>query len=148
MIGELDALDYQILTILQKNARTPFTQIAAVCNVSDATIHGRVHKMEAHGYIKQYSVILDEAKLGKPITAFILIRVDPSAVEAVCQQLVDVDDVDEVYEIHERYDVLIKVKGKDLDAVRDVLVQKIRSIPNIAGSEAYTIYKTWKRRNR
>ncbi|MHA2429187.1 MAG: Lrp/AsnC family transcriptional regulator [Candidatus Hermodarchaeia archaeon] len=142
---ELDAIDHQILTILKQNARTPFTHIAKLCNVSDATIHSRVQKMETHGYIKQYSLMLNEAMLGKPVTAFILIRVDPSTVEAVCQQLINVDDVDEVYEIHERYDVLVKVKGKNLDAVRDVLVQKIRSIPNIAGSEAYTIYKTWKK---
>lgn len=142
---ELDALDHQILAILQKNARTPFTHIAKLCNVSDATIHSRVQKMESHGHIKQYSLVLNEAMLGKSVTAFILIRVNPSTVETVCQQLIDVDDVDEVYEIHERYDVLIKVKGKDLNAVRNVLVQKIRSIPNIAGSEAYTIYKTWKK---
>jgi Lrp/AsnC family transcriptional regulator for asnA, asnC and gidA len=145
MTVELDTLDHQILTILQENARTPFTRIAELCNVSDATVHTRVNKMETQGVIKQYSLVLDEGKLGNPVHAFILIRVDPSRVEDVCQQLADVDDVDEVYEIHERYDVLVKVKGENLNALRNILVQQIRSLPHIAGSEAYTIYKTWKK---
>ena len=35
--------------------------------------------------------------------------------------------------------------GYGLDEVRDILIQKIRSIPDVVGSEAYTVYKTWKR---
>ena len=48
-------------------------------------------------------------------------------------------------EIHERYDILAKIRGRDLGQVRDMLIQRIRAIPNIVSSEAYTVYKTWKR---
>ena len=42
---KLDELDRQILEILKKDSRTPFTEVGRELSVSDATIHGRVNKM-------------------------------------------------------------------------------------------------------
>jgi DNA-binding Lrp family transcriptional regulator len=60
-------------------------------------------------------------------------------------KLRELEDVYEVCEIHERYDILVKVRGSGLEDIRDTLIQKIRSITDVVGSEAYTVYKTWKR---
>jgi DNA-binding Lrp family transcriptional regulator len=95
--------------------------------------------------IEKYTVIINEEKMGKPVTTYVLIRVDPGTVEDVCMKLLELEDVYEVSEIHERYDILVKIRGDSLDEVRDILIQKLRSIPDVVGSEAYTVYKTWKR---
>ena len=97
------------------------------------------------GLIEKFTVVLNEEKLGGPITTYVLIRVDPGTVEHVCRQLLELEEVYEIAEIHERYDILVKVRGRSLDAVRDILIQKIRPLPDVVGSEAYTVYKTWKR---
>jgi Lrp/AsnC family transcriptional regulator for asnA, asnC and gidA len=144
MAAGIDRVDLTILSMLQEDARKPFTQIAEKLAVSDATIHFRVRKMEQMGVIEKYTIILNEEKMGVPITTYVLIRVDPGAVEAVCRRLLDLEEVYEVTEIHEWYDILVKVKGRSLDEVRDILIQKIRSIPHVLGSEAYPVYKTWK----
>ena len=39
---KIDNLDKKILSILSKNARIPFKDVAAECNVSRAAIHQRV----------------------------------------------------------------------------------------------------------
>ena len=45
---KIDNLDRKILSILSKNARIPFKDVAAECNVSRAAIHQRVqHLIEA-----------------------------------------------------------------------------------------------------
>ena len=45
---KIDRLDKKILSILSKNARMPFKDVAAECGVSRAAIHQRVtHLMEA-----------------------------------------------------------------------------------------------------
>ena len=47
-IDKIDNLDKKILCILSKNARIPFKDVAAECNVSRAAIHQRVqHLIEA-----------------------------------------------------------------------------------------------------
>ena len=144
MNAEIDEVDLNILSFLQEDSRMPFTKIAEKLGVSDATIHLRVKKMEALNIIEKYTLIINEKEIGKPVTAYVLIRVDPSTVEDVCTKLMELEDVYEVCEIHERYDILIKIRGDNLDEVRDIIINKIRSIPDIVGSEAYTAYKTWK----
>ena len=141
---EIDEVDLNILSFLQENSRMPFTKIAEKVGVSDATIHLRVKKMEELGLIEKYTVIINEEEIGKPVTIYVLIRVDPGTVEDVCRTLMELEDVYEVCEIHERYDILIKIRGCNFDEVRDIIINKIRSIPDIVGSEAYTAYKTWK----
>jgi Lrp/AsnC family transcriptional regulator for asnA, asnC and gidA len=141
---ELDNVDVGILSRLQQDARTPFTKIAEELGVSDATIHLRVRKLESQNLIEKYTVILNEAHI-QPITTYVLIRVAPGSVEDVCKKLTQIEEIHEVSEIHERYDILAKIRGRDLSQVRDMLIQQIRSIPHIVGSEAYTVYKTWKR---
>jgi Lrp/AsnC family transcriptional regulator for asnA, asnC and gidA len=46
---EIDEVDLNILSFLQKNSKTPFTKIAEKVGVSDTTIHLRVKKMEEIG---------------------------------------------------------------------------------------------------
>lgn len=47
----IDEIDQTILSLLAKNARMPFLEIARECGVSGAAIHQRVKKMEAMGVI-------------------------------------------------------------------------------------------------
>ena len=141
----IDKIDLNILSILQEDARTPFITIANQVGVSDATIHLRVKKMEASGLIEKYTIILNQQMIGKPITTYVLIRVNPSTVEEICKELLKLEAVYEICEIHERYDILVKIKGSDLNEVRGIIINKLRSIPGILGSEAYTVYKTWKK---
>ena len=42
---KIDFLDKKILSILSKNARIPFKDVAAECNVSRAAIHQRVQHL-------------------------------------------------------------------------------------------------------
>jgi Lrp/AsnC family transcriptional regulator for asnA, asnC and gidA len=142
---EIDEVDLNILSSLQENSRMPFTRIAEKFGVSDATIHLRVKKMEDLGVIEKYTIIINEQAIGQPVTTYVLIRVDPGTVEEVCMNLRELDEVYEVCEIHERYDILVKVRGSGLEDIRNTLIQKIRSITDVVGSEAYTVYKTWKR---
>ena len=142
---EIDTVDLNILSLLQENSRTSFTKIAEKVGLSDATIHLRVKKMEKLGLIEKYTLIINEEAIGQPATTYVLIRVDPGTVEDVCMKLLELEDVYEVCEIYERYDILVKVRGSGLEDIRDTLIQKIRSITDVVGSEAYTVYKTWKR---
>lgn len=141
---ELDNVDVGILSRLQQDGRTPFTKIAEELGISDATVHLRVRKLKNHNIIKKYTIVINEDHV-QPITTYVLIRVAPGNMEAVCKELSQINEIYEVSEIHERYDILAKIKGRDLRQVRDMLIQRIQSIPNIVGSDTYTVYKTWKR---
>ena len=44
-MDKIDNLDKKILSILSKNARIPFKDVAAECGVSRAAIHQRVQRL-------------------------------------------------------------------------------------------------------
>ena len=50
-MDKIDTLDKKILSILSKNARIPFKDVAEACGVSRAAIHQRVQHLMENGAI-------------------------------------------------------------------------------------------------
>lgn len=61
---ELDNRDKIILDLLEKNARTSFTKIAKILNISEAAIRKRVKKLEEKEIILGYKASVNYKKLG------------------------------------------------------------------------------------
>ena len=74
--SNIDKLDRAILNLLMKDARTPYLEIARHCNVSGATVHLRIQKLEKLGIIKGSRLIVDPEKLGVGICAYLGIYLD------------------------------------------------------------------------
>ena len=72
---DLDELDRQILEILQKNARIPFTEIARRLDKPDTTIHFRIKKMTDIGIIKSFTILVSPQSLGYSISALFVIDI-------------------------------------------------------------------------
>ncbi len=141
---KLDDLDRKILGALRLNARKPFLELAKDLGVSDATIHTRVHKLIKDGVIKGFETIINDRYLGFGITGFIEINIEPGTIEKVVEKMSRLDGVMEVHEIHGHYDILLKVRTKDLNEFRDKLVNEIRPIEEVVSTEAYTVLKVVK----
>lgn len=73
-IRSLDAVDSAILRELQEDARRPFAEIGKAVSLSATTVAERIRRLEQEGVIEGYQVKLSAAKLGYPVTAFILAR--------------------------------------------------------------------------
>ena len=67
----MDAIDYKILKILQKNARETASNISKEIHLSVSAVIERIRKMEETGVIKEYTIIVDEKKTGNEMTASI-----------------------------------------------------------------------------
>lgn len=73
----LDDIDVQIIEILKKNSRTPFTEVASMLKVSDSTIHQRLKKLKDEGVLLRYTTEINEEFLGKKVHGLALIDVNP-----------------------------------------------------------------------
>ncbi len=70
----LDDTSWQILTILQENARIPLKELGQRVGLSSPAVAERVHRLQETGIIAGYHAELNLEKLGLPITAFISIK--------------------------------------------------------------------------
>ena len=142
-MSALDETDTKILEILQRDARTPYTEIASTLGVSDSTIHVRIKKLKEEGVIKAYTIDVNQELLGKKVHGLAMINVNLGHLDTVVPKLVALDSVVKVYETHGVNDLVALIDAVDLDGLRNVLMQ-MRTIENITSTALTTILKIWK----
>ena len=74
MERKIDEIDWEILKILQKDARIPLTEVAKRLRMATSTVHERVRKMESNQIILGYRPILNSKSLGYLITAYVRVK--------------------------------------------------------------------------
>jgi DNA-binding Lrp family transcriptional regulator len=140
----MDQLDLEIMRALRDDGRKRFLDIAGDLGVSDATIHKRVKKLMDEGFIKGFEAVIDDSKLGYGLTAFIEVGIQPGEAETVVNKLRKIDGILDIHEIHGRCDILLKVRTRNLQDLRDKLVNQVRSIDEVTLTEAFPVMKVIK----
>ncbi|WP_287587340.1 Lrp/AsnC family transcriptional regulator [Candidatus Borrarchaeum sp.] len=144
----LDEKDLRILELLQEDSSRPIKTIASdeIVNLAIPTVHERIRKMKESGIIKKYTVILDEKKLGKDVTAFIEITLDFKAHEpdvAVPYEVANMKDVLEVFNLAGDADHLIKVKTENISTLEG-MIRTINRIPGVGRTRSVIVLSTEK----
>jgi Lrp/AsnC family transcriptional regulator for asnA, asnC and gidA len=133
---QLDKLDKSILNILMQDARTPYLEVARGCNVSGATVHLRIQKLEKMGIIRGSRLIVDPSRLGVTICAFLGIYLDKgSHYKDVVEQLKAIEEIVECHYTTGIYSVFAKIYCRDTAHLREVLNEKIQGIPAVQRTE-------------
>ncbi len=130
----LDDKDRAILTELQKDARRSTKAIAKDLNIPRATVHERIKRMMDKGIIKGFTVVPDYSQLGEPVTAFILISFLPNndvSQRELAAKIAALDGVQEVHLISGEHDILIKVRGRSMEGIGSLVIDKLRMIPGV-----------------
>ena len=140
----LDMIDYKIIDILAKDSSTTFVDIGKQIGVSDATIHIRVRRLRELGIIGNFTISVNNNRLGYDHLAFMGINVEPGFAEEVGDGLSLFEEILEIHEMHNRFDLLVKIRATDLEDLRDIIVNKIRRLPRLLEAELMTILKTRK----
>jgi Lrp/AsnC family transcriptional regulator, regulator for asnA, asnC and gidA len=140
----LDDVNLRIIDILGRDSSTPFVEIAKQIGISDATVHIRVRRLIAAGIISKFTISVNNNLLGYDHLAFMGINVEPGSAEEVTVNLTNIDEVLEIHEMHGRFDLLLKIRAKDLNQMREIVVNKIRKLPNIIETELMTVLKSRK----
>ncbi len=135
---ELDKLDKQILSILMRNAKIPYTEIAKKLYVSGGTIHVRMKKLEDAGIVIGYSLQVDESKLGYDIMAFLGIYLDKSSLyDDVAAELQAIPEITGANYTTGLYNIFARIVCRDTGHLREVLHDKIQKIPGIQRTETF-----------
>jgi Lrp/AsnC family transcriptional regulator for asnA, asnC and gidA len=137
-MNDIDRLDRQILSILMKDAKIPYTDIAKKLFVSGGTVHVRMRKLEQMGVVKESNLKVDYAKLGYDINAFIGIFLDKSSLyQDVIKQLKEIPEVVASHYTTGNYSIFVRIICKDTVHLREVLSEKIQSIEGIQRTETF-----------
>lgn len=143
----LDEKDLKILEELMRDASLSISELASRLNMPRTTVQERIKKLSSKGIIKRFTVIPDYARLGKPVTAFILVSFLPGAnisQKRLAQELAMLPGVQEVYLISGEWDILLKVRGESLQSIGELVIDKLRAMEGVGKTMTCTSFLTIK----
>ncbi|MGW4890350.1 Lrp/AsnC family transcriptional regulator [Streptomyces murinus] len=70
----LDAIDWRILDVLQRDGRTSFADLARAVSMSASAVTERVRRLEEGGVISGYAAVVDPERVGLGVMAFVRLR--------------------------------------------------------------------------
>jgi len=142
----MDEKDEMILDELRKDGRQSTSRISKKLKIPRVTVHDRMQKMVKEGVISRIVAVPDYKKIGRPLTAFILIRYEPGAVKQaeVARKVAALPGVTEVYILAGEWDLVAKVRGESLEGIGKMVVDRLREVGGIARSVTMPAFVTVK----
>ncbi|MEX2594411.1 MAG: Lrp/AsnC ligand binding domain-containing protein [Anditalea sp.] len=138
-ISDIDNVDLKIISLLNEDAKTPYTEIAKKVFVSSGTVHVRMRKLEDMGIVKSATLNIDFSKLGYDISAFLGIYLQKSSLyDNVIDKLKKIPEVIHAYYTTGNYSIFAKIICKDTNHLRDVL-NKIQKVDGIDRTETLIV---------
>ncbi len=152
MSAKLDEKDSAILTLIQENDKLTAKQIAKKINAPITTVFAKIKRMEGLGIIKQYRAIVSPEKLSAGTAAFILASVSyrakaddvPISQRVVAEEIARFPEVQEVHIITGDWDLLVKLRAENVDAVGKFVVDKLRLINGLEKTLTCMVFETVK----
>lgn len=148
---DLDRYDAAILDQLQKDGRLPIVELAEEVGLSSTPCARRVKLMEQAGIIQGYTAVIDPARLGLKVQAFVQVRLSRHTDENIEQFRKAVDGMEEVVSCSAMtgaYDLLVHVVTPDLEQLSNVVLKKLMSIRAVRDVHSSIVLNTIKRSSR
>lgn len=141
----LDQIDYQILRIMQNNARTNNADIARELGMAPSAILERVKKLEQKDVIQQYNAKINPLALDQNLLSFIFIKTsDIIGEQGVAYLLAEIPEVQEVHDIAGDDGYLIKVRTNDAAGLVDLMRNTLGKIEGIISTRTTIVLQTIK----
>jgi DNA-binding Lrp family transcriptional regulator len=131
----LDDLDKAILQALQADGRTSNADLARQINLSPPAVHARIKRLEKHGYIRQYTALLDPEKAGYDMICFVHLSLQVhqhQQVETIRLAIQQMPEVLECYHLTGEFDYLMKVVVHNRQDLERFVMQRLTVLPGIA----------------
>lgn len=126
-----DDLDFQILTLLQKDGRMSFTEISKEINVAVSTIRHRFINLVEDGTLKIIGRV-DPNKIGFNAYASILISVKPkSLLNEIIEDLSKLPEISFLALVSGDFDIEVNVMCRDMEHLNELLSNEIHVMDGV-----------------
>jgi DNA-binding Lrp family transcriptional regulator len=135
----MDELDRQILDILRRDARTPYTEIADDIGTSEGTVRNRVEQLIEDGVIERFTVA---TRTGN-VKAMVEISVDVNVqTGGLTERMADWTMVDFVWQVSGEEDIVLVVDATDTSRLND-LITRARELDEVVSTKTRLILDEW-----
>ncbi len=132
-----DDLDKNLLTELSKDSSISIPLLAKKLDSKQSVLYGRIKRLRSAGVIQKFTIIVDDKVLGVGVKATIGISRNPQVKTEIHKALESTSEVDEISEVTGRFDMLVRIRAKDLEGLHNIVIDKIGKINGIYNTETF-----------
>jgi len=135
----LDAIDKNILNLLQEDSKQTTKALSNQLNLSVTAVYERIRKLESNGFITNYVALISKEKINRGFVTFCHVKLIQHTQDYVMKfekEIAQLPEILECYHVSGDYDYLIKVIVKDMKAFRKFMVEKLTTINHIGSTHS------------
>lgn len=137
---DLDRFDREILNVVGEDGRISIADLARRIGLSKSPTQTRLRRLESEGIITGYRALIDPIRLGLDHVAFVEVKLEDTREAALSKFNAAVRRIPEIEQAHmmaSHFDYLLKVRTRSMSAYRQVLGEKISSLPYVSSTSTY-----------
>ena len=145
---DLDRTDFEILRLLQKDARLTNKELASAVELAPSSTHERVKRLWDVGVLRGLHAEVDLHALGIGIEALLMVELSKhkrSNVDAFMQGVGEIPEVRAAFLLTGRWDVVVHVVARDMVHLKDLALDKFTNKPGVTRIETAIIYDAKRR---
>ncbi|MFD5200843.1 Lrp/AsnC family transcriptional regulator [Streptomyces sp. NPDC058375] len=137
----LDAIDRDILRILQTDGRASIRSVAERVHVSRANAYARINRLVEDGVIRGFGARVDHERAGQGASAYITLKIVQNSWRTVREQLQALPGATHIALVSGDFDVLLLVHTPDNRALRELVLTRIQSIPEVLSTRTLLVFE-------
>jgi len=144
----LDAIDRNILNVLQKDGRLSNVELAGQVHLSPSACLRRVKALEEAGVISGYVALINPKAIGQPGTSYTIVnleRMTPQALGAFEQAVRDIPEILDCFYVAGTNDYLMRFAYKDAEDLERLHSHVLMHLPGVARSNSMLVLRTVKK---
>lgn len=140
----------EILSILEKDARTTPEEIAKMTGRKVSEVVKAIKKYEKEGVILGYKAVINKELLrdeNNEVRALIEVNVIPQknlGFDHIAERIYQFPEVTSCYLVSGTYDLLLVVEGKNIHTVSNFVAEKLSPLENVRGTVTHFLLKKYK----
>ena len=135
----VDPIDRKILSELQRDGRVTIQDLAERVGLSASPTLRRIRLLEEAGILKGYVALVDQARVGLPVSVFASVKLERQREEELdrfAEAVARWPEVVECYLMTGRHDYLVRVVVPDLAAYERFLKDKLTRLEGVGSIES------------
>ncbi|MEK6870045.1 MAG: Lrp/AsnC family transcriptional regulator, partial [Thermoproteota archaeon] len=130
-------LDMKLLFELTKDGSISVPALSKKLGINASVLYSRIKRLMKKKLIKKFTVVIDDSLLGIGVKASVGINRDPKLKDNIHKKMMETPEVISISEVTGRFDIIVNVHAKNLEALHSIVIEKIGKIDGIINTETF-----------
>ena len=136
-LQRFDELDMKLLFELTNDGSISVPALSKKLGINASVLYSRIKRLMKKKLIKKFTVVVDDTLLGIGVKASVGINRDPKLKDNIHKKLMETPEIISISEVTGRFDIIVRVHAKNLEALHSIVIEKLGKIDGIINTETF-----------